>query len=169
MKKLLIAAAVLVATAFTASAQGVMVLNSETVFRSVQEYNDALTSLDQLGQQYQQQIDNAFAELEQQYNQYQAEKGYLSQTTRTQREDAIINREKEIVAYQEEIFGQEGELLRKRVETIKPIQDRVFAIINSYAEQNGYQVVIDIATNPTILYYAPSVDKTQEIISLLAN
>ncbi len=167
MKKILIASAIILATAFGASAQNFMVLNTETVFRSIQEYNDAMTSLEQLGEQYQKQVDDAFAEVEEMFNDYQNQKAYLSQATRTQREDAIINREKEIVQFQESIFGQEGELLRRRVELIKPIQDRVFNSINNYAEANGYQVVLDISSNPTILYYSPSADKTETIINLL--
>ncbi|MCD8072461.1 MAG: OmpH family outer membrane protein, partial [Alistipes sp.] len=156
-----------IATAFSVSAQNVMVLNTETIFKSLQAYNDAMTSLDNLGQQYQQQVDDAFAEVEQMFNEYQNQKAYLSQATRTQREDAIINREKEINAFQEQIFGQEGELLKRRVELIKPIQDRVFQVINTYAEKNGYQIVLDISQNLTILYYTPSSDKTQDVISLL--
>ncbi|MCD8173693.1 MAG: OmpH family outer membrane protein [Alistipes sp.] len=167
MKKILIASAIILATAFCASAQNFMVLNAETVFRSIQEYNDAMTSLEQLGEQYQNQVDDAFAEVEEMFNDYQNQKAYLSQATRTQREDAIINREKEIVQFQESIFGQEGELLRRRVELIKPIQDRVFDTINNYAEANGYEVVLDISSNPTILYYSPSADKTETIINLL--
>ncbi|MCD8102638.1 MAG: OmpH family outer membrane protein [Alistipes sp.] len=167
MKKILIASAIILATAFCASAQNFMVLNTETVFRSIQEYNDAMTSLEQLGEQYQKQVDDAFAEVEEMFNDYQNQKAYLSQATRTQREDTIINREKEIVQFQESIFGQEGELLRRRVELIKPIQDRVFNTINNYAEANGYQVVLDISSNPTILYYSPSADKTETIINLL--
>lgn len=167
MKKLIIATALFIATAFCASAQNFMVLNTETVFRSIQEYNDAMTSLDQLAENYQKQVDDAFAEVEQMFNDYQNQKAYLSQATRTQREDAIINREKEITSFQEQIFGQEGELLKKRIEMIKPIQDRVFSVINNYAEANGYEVVLDISSNPTILYYSPSADKTQTIIGLL--
>ncbi|MCC8018172.1 MAG: OmpH family outer membrane protein [Rikenellaceae bacterium] len=167
MRKILIASAIILTTAFCASAQNFMVLNTETVFRSIQEYNDAMTSLEQLGEQYQKQVDDAFAEVEEMFNDYQNQKAYLSQATRTQREDAIINREKEIVAFQESIFGQEGELLRRRVELIKPIQDRVFDTINNYAQANGYEVVLDISSNPTILYYSPSADKTETIINLL--
>lgn len=167
MKKIIIAAALVLATAFSASAQNFMVVNTETVFRSIQEYTDAMTSLEQLGQQYQQQVDDAFAEVEKMFNDYQSQKAYLSQATRTQREDAIINREKEINQFQEQIFGQEGELLKKRVELIKPIQDRVFNAINNYAQGNGFDVVLDIASNPTILYYSPSADKTETIINLV--
>ena len=87
-------------------------------------------------------------------------------TSRQAREDAIIAREKEVNKYQEQIFGQQGDLMKKRVELIKPIQDKVFGIINKYAQDNGYGLVLDIAASPMVLYYAPSADKTEDIIKL---
>ena len=69
--------------------------------------------------------------------------------------------------YQQDIFGPQGELMKKRVELVKPVQDAVFAVINQYAQSNGLDLVIDIATNPTLLYYSPKVDRTEEIIALV--
>lgn len=167
MKKYFILMFVCMLTVAGAYAQNYMVVNTETVFKSVSEYNKALETLDEMGEKYQKQVDDAFAEVEQMFNTYQSQKAYMSQSTREQKEDEIINREKEINRFQEQVFGQEGELMKKRVELIKPIQDRVFEAINSYAKNNGYELVLDIAANPTILYYAPSADKTQVVINLL--
>lgn len=57
--------------------------------------------------------------------------------------------------------------MKKRTELIKPIQDKVFAAINQYAEANKYTMVLDVVNNQTLLYYSPSLDKTQDIINLL--
>lgn len=166
MKKFIIMAAMAL-TAFSAQAQNYMVVNTETVFKSIAAYNEANTTLDNLGKQYQQEVDDAFAEIEKMYNDYIAQRPYLSEAARVTRENAILDREDEITAYQEKVFGPEGELMKKRVELIKPIQDKVFEAINKYAAANGQAIVLDIANNPTVLYYAPSADKTQEIIKLV--
>lgn len=167
MKKSIILAVVFMSAVIAAKAQNYMVVNTETIFKSISEYNEAIESVDKEAGQYQQQIDDAFVEVEKMFNEYQAQKAYLSQSTREQREDAIINREKEINRFQEQMFGQNGELFKKRVELMKPIQDRVFSTINTYAESNGYELVLDIAANPSVLYYAPSADKTNAIIAIL--
>lgn len=148
-------------------AQGYIFINSEAVFKSQTDYNEAIKQLDDLAEQYQKEIDQAFADLDEQYNNYVAQRGYLSETSRKMREDEIINREKEIKQYQEQVFGPEGDLMKKRLELIKPIQERVFGVINSYAESNGLGMIIDRANNQTLLYYAPALDKTEEIINLL--
>lgn len=65
------------------------------------------------------------------YETYQSQKGYLSEINRNAREEEIIKREKDIKKYQQEVFGPEGDLIKKRLELIKPIQERVFAALTS--------------------------------------
>lgn len=166
MKKNLILAAAMLLMGFTAQAQNYMVVNSEKIFTSIPAYVQAMDSLDKQAEIYQQDVAKGFDEVEKMYNDYQQQKSFLSDAARRSREDAIIAREQEIVRYQESIFGQEGELLKRRVSLIKPIQDRVFGIIANYAQANKYDLVLDIAASPTIIYYTPSADKTEEIIKL---
>ena len=58
-------------------------------------------------------------------------------------------------------------MMKKRLELIKPTQERVFAAINKYAETNSLGMVVDRANNQTLLYYSPALDKTEEIINSL--
>ena len=57
--------------------------------------------------------------------------------------------------------------MQKRVELIKPIQERVFAAIEKYAAANGVDLVVDKAANPTLLYESKSIDRTQAIIDAM--
>lgn len=67
--------------------------------------------------------------------------------------------EKEVQKYQQDVLGPQGDLMKKRTELIKPIQDKVFAAINQYAEANKYTMVLDVVNNQTLLYYSPSLVK----------
>ena len=88
MKKLLIIAALAVfAAAGTASAQNYMVVNTETIFKSMTAYNQAVEEMDAAAQQYQQNIDNAYAELEDMYETYMSQKASLSQSAPAARRD----------------------------------------------------------------------------------
>ena len=57
--------------------------------------------------------------------------------------------------------------MKRRMELIQPIQKRVFNAIESFSKQYGYDLVIDISANPTVLYYSEKVDFTQRIINAL--
>lgn len=166
MKRLILIAA-FVLTAGTLSAQNYIIVNSEKVFKSLDAYNTALSTLDKLAEQYQDQVDAKFAEVETLYNNYMNQKASLTAATRQSREDAILAKEKEAQNYQESLFGNEGMLIKKRVEMIEPIQKQVFATIEAYAKQSGADIVLDSANNPTLLYSNPKVDRTQQVIDAL--
>lgn len=168
MKRLLIlTAAVLIASCGAVRAQNCIVVDSEKIFKSIGAYNQAITTLDALAESYQKQVDAKFALVEQAYNKYMAEKEYLSPSAQQTREEAILKQEREATELQESIFGQEGELIQKRKELIQPIQKQVFDAIERYAKANGIEVVIDKASNPTLLYTADRADRTQEVIKML--
>ena len=167
MKKMILTLVLAVMTAGFASAQNYMVVDSEKAFKSISSYNSALDSLDKLAEQYQQQVDAKFQEVEQLYNNYMQQRASLSESYRQQYEQLILQKEAEATQYQESLFGTEGELMKKRMELIQPIQEKVFNMIDRFAKQYGYDLVIDIAANPTVLYYSSKIDYTESIISAL--
>ena len=115
MKRLILIAAFIL-TAGTLAAQNYIIVNSEKVFKSVAAYNKAISDLDELAKQYQEQVDAKFAEVEALYNAYMNQKASLSATTRQTRENAILAREKEAQTFQESLFGNDGALMKKRIE-----------------------------------------------------
>ena len=167
MKKLLVVLAIFCLSAGTAMAQGYVVVNTETVFKSIAAFNAAEAELERLGKARQDEIDAGFDQGERMYNSYMQQKAMLGEAARAQQEKAIIDRETALNKRQEEAFGPEGELMKRRTELMKPIEDKVKKAIADYATRQGGVLVLDIAQNPTILYYAPAADRTQEIINLV--
>ena len=165
--KRLILIAVFVLTTGTLAAQNYIIVNSEKVFKSIDAYNTALSTLDKLAEQYQDMVDAKFAEVETLYNNYMNQKASLTAATRQTRENDILAKEKAAQEYQETLFGNDGTLMKKRIEMIEPIQKKVFAAIEAYAKQAGADVVLDSANNPTLLYTNPSVERTQQVIDAL--
>lgn len=165
--KVLLIVTAFVAGGSKASAQNYMVVDSEKIFRSIGAYTSALAEVESDSKNYQKQIDDAFDQLEQTYNTYQQRKASLSASERAREEQRIVTREEEIKKFQSDTFGEQGTVMKKRLSTIKPIQDRVFAAIEKYAAGKGYDIVLDIASNPTILYHKPAVDHTNAIIEIV--
>ena len=151
----------------TAAAQNYAVVDSEKIFKSIEAYNQALKQLDELATKYQTEVDAKFEKVENLYNAYMQRKATMSQSAQKANEDNIIKMEEEATKFQESIFGTEGELMKKRLELIQPIQKRVFATIEEYAKQKGYDMIIDVAQNATMLYYSSKADKTTELIAIL--
>ena len=166
MKRLILTLALVLSAAF-ASAQNYAVVNSEKIFKSIDQYNQAISQLDQMANDYQTKVDAKFEEVEKIYNAYMQRRSQLSQASQQANEENILKLEQEAQKYQESIFGTDGELMKKRLELIQPIQKKVFDTIKQYAEKKGYDMIIDISQNATMLYYSERADHTDEIIAIL--
>lgn len=167
MKRMILTAILAMAATAVLNAQNYMVVNSEKIFKSISEYNSAIEQLDKLAENYQKQVDAKFNEVETLYNNYMAQKTSLSASSQQSIEKSILAREEEAVKLQETLFGNDGTLMKERVKMIQPIQQKVFAAIEKYAAANGFELVIDIASNPEVLYYSTKIDRTDAIINAL--
>jgi outer membrane protein len=101
------------------------------------------------------------------YNRYQAEQVLLSDDARKQREEEIMNKEKEVRDLQKVRFGPEGELFRRRAEMVRPIQERVYRAIEAYATERGYDFIFDKSGSAGIIFYSPAYDKTDDVMNRL--
>ena len=167
MKRILMTVAAITMLTAAATAQNYMVIDSEKVFKSIAAYNTAISELDKLADTYQQQVDAKYKDVESLYNDYISQKSSLTYGQQQTVENAILAREDEAARLQESLFGTDGTLMKKRVELIQPIQERVFKAIETYAAAEGFDLVLDKASNPNILYSSSAIDRTQAVIDIL--
>lgn len=167
MRRFILVLALVLGLNFAASAQNYALVNSEKIFKSIESYNTAISELDKMAQEYQAEVDEKFKAVENLYNAYMQRKSQLSEASQAANEENIIKKEQEATEFQESIFGTDGELMKKRLELIQPIQKLVFSTIEEYAKAKGYDMVIDISQNATMLYYSPKADHTEAIIAEL--
>ena len=167
MRRFILVLALVLGLSFAASAQNYALVNSEKIFKSIESYNAAISELDKMAQEYQAEVDEKFKAVENLYNAYMQRKSQLSEASQAANEENIIKKEQEATEFQESIFGTDGELMKKRLELIQPIQKLVFSTIEEYAKAKGYDMVIDISQNATMLYYSSKADHTEAIIAEL--
>lgn len=166
MKRVLLVLALMLSLT-TVSAQNYAVVDSEKIFKSIEAYNNAIEQLDALAEQYQKQVDAEFEKVENTYNAYMQRRETLSEASQKANEENILKMEQAAQEYQESLFGTEGELMKKRLELIQPIQKKVFAAIEEYAAAEGIDMILDSAQNATMLYCSAKADHTQAVINLL--
>jgi outer membrane protein len=148
-------------------AQRFAYVNSEYILEHIPEYFSAQKQLDALSIQWQEEVDNRFEEIEKLYQAYQQDQVVLNENLRRQREDEIVNKEKEVKDYQREKFGFEGDLYKERVRLIGPIQERVSKAIQEIAEAQNLDVILDKNSEVMMLYANPRLDKSDEVITRL--
>lgn len=153
--------------ALASSAQKFAYVDSEFILNRIPTYRSAQEQLDRLAAQYQKEVEDGFARVEQQYRSFQAEKVLLTEDMKNRREEAIIAAEREVQELQRRYFGRDGLLFKKREELVKPIQDLVFNAIKEIATEGGYAVIFDTAASPNMLYTNPRYDQSDEVLQKL--
>lgn len=168
MKRLWLAFAVVLLTAFSVQAQRFAYVDTEYILSKIPEYKQAQTDLDAIASQWKQEIENKYAEIDRLYQKFQAEQYLMDEQTKRRKEEEIIQKEKEVKDYQKQKFGYEGELFEKRQELVKPIQDQVYNAIKDMAESRNYDFIFDKASSgSSMLFASPRYDKSEDILKEL--
>lgn len=167
MKKLFITTAIVLATAWAATAQRYCVIDTKYILESIPDYKTSQKKLDAIAEQWQKEIDAKFQDVDRMYKSYQAEQVMLTEELKRKREDEIVAMEKDAKDLQKKRFGYEGDLFKKREELIKPIQDKIYNAVQKLAASRMYDFVLDKAGGVTVIFSDPKLDKSEDILNSL--
>lgn len=156
--------AVILSAVAVSTAQKYAYVDSDYILNNIPEYQDALDILDEFSIQWQKEIEAKFAEVDKLYKDYQAEAVLLPEDMKTQRENEIIQKEKEAKDLQKQRFGREGDLFTKRQELVQPIQEKIYNAIETIAETQNYAFVFDKAGSLSILYAKDKFDISDDVL-----
>ena len=167
MKKIGVIIVFAVMTSVFAAAQKYAFVDSEYIRKNIPAFNKAQEQLDNLSKQWEKEVADGYAVVEQMYKSYQNDVVLLSQEMKAKREEAIIAKEKEMKDLQNKYFGVEGELFKKREELVKPIQDEILKAIKTIAAEGSYAVIFDTASGGNILFANPKYDISDQVLEKL--
>jgi len=166
MKKII--AILLIAAGFsTTYAQKFAFVDTEYILNNIPAYKAAQDQLDKYSSDLQKEVEAKYAEIDDMYKKYQAEKVLLSDDMKTKRENEIVNKEKEVKDLQKKYFGDNGDIFKKREELIKPIQDEIYNAVKEIAAEGGYAAIFDTSAGATILFSDPKYDKSDQVLQKL--
>ncbi len=151
----------------TSQAQRFAYVDTEYILSQLPAYKSAQAQLDELSKQWQVEIDEMYEEIDRMYKEYQAEKVLLTKDMQTKRENQIIEKERAVKKLQNEKFGYDGELFKKRQELVQPVQDKVYDAINKVAKDNGLDFIFDKSGGMLMLVSNPKFDRSDEVLSEL--
>jgi outer membrane protein len=162
-KRTILASLMIAFLGVSIQAQRIAIVDVQAILSSLPEYEQAQNEIDVVAKAWQQEIAQEYDKIKSMYNEYQAEQVLMSAEMKTKKEDEIMNKEKEVREMQKRKFGPEGELFQKRQELVQPIQDKVFEAIQDYADDRGYDIILDKSSNTGILFTSDNYDKTEDI------
>src|SRR4030043_752244 len=167
MKKIVLLLTALCVSTALAVAQKYAFVDTEYILNNIPSYKAAKEQLDKVSQDWQKEIEAKYAEIDNMYKDYQAERVLLAEDMRKKREEIIVNKEKEVKEIQKTYFGQNGALFNKRQELIQPIQDEIYKAVKDLATEGGYAVIFDTSSGPSMIYTNPRYDISDEVLQKL--
>jgi len=138
-------------------------VDGEKVVQSFKGYKDAEAQFEKQRDAWNQELDKRSREMKSMEEDFKAQELMLSDAKKKEKLSLLEDRRRGIEKYYQEIFGPGGEAARKNEELLKPILDKVSAVIRQVGEQEKYTMIFDTA-NTGIAYASQSVDLTEKII-----
>jgi outer membrane protein len=148
-------------------AQKVGYVDTQALLERMPEYKAAEQEIERLTQQWQKEIDDLYARVEQLFQQYREQEPLMSPEMKRRKQDEIEAEERKARELQRKRFGPNGDLFKQREEKMKPILDRLNQAIQAVAQEKKFSIVLDRSAGANILYAEPAYDLTDAVAAKL--
>ncbi len=142
-------------------------VDTEYILDQLPDFKAAQKEIDDASEKWKNEIRRKKTELEKLRQGYEAESVLLPEETRKKREEEIALKSKDLDEYKAMKFGPDGELLKKRQQLIKPIQDKVYKAVQDVALENAQDFIFDKSGAVTMLFSNPKYDRSDEVLEKL--
>ena len=115
----------------TAHAQKFALIDMEYILKNIPAYESANQQMEQSSEQWQAEVEKLAEEAKAMYEDYQSTAQELTAEQRTQKEDAIVAKEKEVADLRRKYFGPEGEMAKMQARLMGPIQDDIYNAVKA--------------------------------------
>ncbi|RDY58807.1 OmpH family outer membrane protein [Flagellimonas nanhaiensis] len=152
--KVLLPLLVLLVSFYGFSQRGVRIgyVDMEYILENVEEYRDATEQLNNKAEKWKQEIELKQSVIEQMKKDLMAEKVLLTDELIAEREEEIQILETEMLDYQQDRFGPQGDLVLQKRLLIQPIQDQVFNEVQKIGGNKRYDFIFDKSADVVMLY-----------------
>jgi len=164
MKKLFI---IIMLFGLSLKAQDIAYIDSRYILENIPEFNTAQEQLNNLSNEWSEEITLLKEDVERLYRNYQAEQYLLPEEKKRNFEDKIIEKETEIKSLTKERFGPEGKLYEKQEQLIRPIMDLINTAVTKFANEGEYDIIFDKSSDLIMIFSNPELDKSDDILEKL--
>ena len=164
MKRCMLVVLALLAPAWALSQSKIGHINSEQIMQTLPEAQDAQKSLDAMVAQWEGELRKMQDDWKKKFDEYDKKKLILTDQARADQEKDLRDLEQGIADYRNKKFGQNGELFQKQNEVMKPIQNKMFKVLEDIAKEDGYDYIFDKSGEILLLYANDKNDLTNKVL-----
>ena len=164
MKRLIVGALLALACAGAAAQMKIGHINSETILQTLPEAIDAQKSIAALVAGWEADLQKMQADWKKKFDEFDKRKLILTDQVRADQERELRELDQSITDFRNKKFGQSGELFQKQNEIMKPIQNKMFHVLEEIAKDDGYDYIFDRSGEILVLYANDKYDLTQRVL-----
>lgn len=105
------------------------------------------------------------ADWKRRFDEYDTRKLILTEQARAAEEQQLRELDQAIADFRTRKFGPNGELFQKQEEVMKPIQNKLFKVLEEIAKEEEYDYIFDKSGEILLLYANESRDLTQTVLT----
>lgn len=163
----MLTALLVVALGVDARAEGkIGYIDSYRIRTDFKEFGEAQSTFDKDVTLWQTELDSVRQELEASAEEFQRQRLILSDEAKKRREDELRLAEQSFQKRTNDLFGPGGLAEKKNEELVKPILDKVNAVLEKIAVENNYDYIFD-SVNGNIAYAKKEFDLTDLVLEEL--
>lgn len=142
-------------------------INSQAIMDKLPEAQDAQRQIDNLVAEWQGELAKMQNDWQKKYEEYDKQKLILTDQLRAQKEKELQEMDKKIAEYRNKKFGQSGELFNKQNELMKPVQNKIFKVLQDIAKEEDYDYIFDKSGDILLMYSNEKYDLTAKVLERL--
>jgi outer membrane protein len=155
---------VLVLAGSARAQQKIGFINSESIMQTLPEAVDAQKTLDATVAQWEAELQKMQADWKRKFDDFDKRKLILTDQVRADQERELREMDQAITDFRNKKFGQNGELFQKQTEVMKPIQNKLFKVLEQLAKDDGYDYIFDRSGQILLLFANEKLDLTATVL-----
>ncbi|TDM00476.1 MAG: hypothetical protein C4K58_04525 [Flavobacteriaceae bacterium] len=142
-------------------------IDTNYILENLPEYTQAQEIVKKKSMEWQGEAEKMQTELTLKIDALKQERLLLTETQIQEREKEILELQKALTDFKNEIFGPEGKLIETRKGLVLPIQNKIWEAVNTIAKQRDYGFVFDRANGVSMIVTDPKYDLSKAVLNIL--
>src|SRR5690554_845927 len=148
-------------------AQKIGYVDSEYILNMHPDYKKVQEEMTAIAAEWKNEAQNLENEIKEMYNALKAEEVLLTEEMYNERLAQIKEKEKAATAFNNRVFGLNGQFYQKQTELLQPLQSKIFDAIDRVSKRNGIAILFDKASGLSMIYTDPRHDYSDFVIEEL--
>lgn len=148
-------------------AQNLAYIESDKIIDKMPAYQQASEEIEVQINVWESEVEAKFKKVEDMYQDYVKNESIFPDDIKQEKQDEIIDAEKQAKQYREQIFGQEGELELLQISKLKALQDTILNTAKRIGIEKNYDYIFEKSPETNWIYTNPEHDLTELVITAL--